>query len=199
MGINQFERERVFDPIQRILHGWIGGAVLALVSLGWMQLFADIGPLKIALKSVHIALGNVLSLGLGLRVIWEFIRRKRIGWAAKRIQRQYFSEQEHEHRRKARAAHLLFYANLVVSVLSGWLLAGMKYDKGPFAEAFFDEMQWHNLSLQLHSVSLYGASAFILIHIFGLIWHEKKFGIPVAQAMVSGYRYRKLIKDEETQ
>jgi len=31
---------------------------------------------------------------------------------------------------------------------------------------------------------------FIAAHLLALVWHERRDGVPVAQAMISGYQYR---------
>jgi Ni,Fe-hydrogenase I cytochrome b subunit len=102
-------------------------------------------------------------------------------------------DRQNEHfgyERIASISYTFLYLTVACAVLTGLLLAGMRYDQGPFAAQLFDELGWHEFVLTLHNVSLYAATLFVFAHITGMIRHENKSGLPVAQSMLSGFQYR---------
>lgn len=177
-------RAKTYGLVQRILHWWIGVTVAALVGLGWAEKFLEAGSLRISMTHMHIVLGYALGIGLTGRLAWAAMgppqaRLKSLG-----------------HDQNSRIAYLGLYALLSGAVGTGLLLAAMRYDRGPLADKIFDELTWHEWTFTLHNYVLYGATLFMFAHLIGMIRHEKKRGIPVAQAMVSGYRYRRVDTEE---
>lgn len=194
MESRELIRQRVYDPIQRVLHWWIGATVMVLAILGWTEKTLDVGSLKQSLTTVHILLGFGLSIGFLLRVVWGLIGPKqarfRTLWRSF-LARHLESENDHfGYERIASLAYAFFYLTVGCAVLTGLVLAGMRYDQGPFAVSMFDELTWHELVFTFHNASLYAATFFVFAHISGMIRHENKSGVPVAQSMISGYQYR---------
>ncbi len=201
MEFKKFKRQLVFDPIQRMIHWWNATVLVSLVILGWVEKLGDTINLSYSLTVAHIALGNALVLGFMLRIIWALLGPKQAHLSAFWLRLKHFrtkikSEEDFGYEKAASLSYLLLYLVLLIAILSGLGLVGMRYDRGPFASSLFDELTWHEFLLAGHSMALYGVTLFIVAHLVGMILHEKKAGIPVAQAMVSGYQYRKN-SDEE--
>ncbi len=186
METHELHRKKVFGGIQRLLHAWIGIIVLVLIALGWADKMMEPGEWKPLLASLHIQLGYGLVIGMILRIVWgligpeearflKFLSRKSARWG---------------HEPLASTSYLLFYSGLVLSCVTGLLLAAIEYDRGFFAFQFFDDFAWHELITLGHDLMLYALTAFIALHIGALIHHEKDRGYPLAQAMLSGYQYR---------
>jgi cytochrome b561 len=194
METHNLERKKVFGGVQRLLHAWIGLAVLSLLGLGWAGKFMDPGTEKLILGGLHITLGYGLLLGLVLRIVWGFIGPQ---------EARFFTGRSKSwgHERMASISYLLFYFGLGVACLSGLVLAAIQYDRGIFAAALFDDFTWHEISALAHDLVFYAVTAFIVLHIGALIFHENERGHPLAQAMLSGYQYRlsssEAIRDEE--
>ncbi len=197
MDSGELIRRRVFDPIQRVLHWWIGATVMALAILGWTTKVVDVGSFRRSLTEVHIVLGFALTIGFLMRLVWGMVgprqARFKALWQSIEGLARRSSRSENEHfgyEGIASLAYAFLYLTIACAVLSGLLLAGMRYDQGPFAEPLFDELAWHELVLMFHNASLYGATAFVFAHVTGMIRHENSSGLPVAQSMISGYQYR---------
>jgi cytochrome b561 len=186
MDIQGLQRKKVFGGVQRLLHAWLGLVVLGLVCLGWLEKFLDPGPWKPMLASLHIGLGYGLIVGLVLRIVWGFIGPPEARFA------HFFSRKRQRwgHEPLASYSYLLFYLALGIGCVSGLLLAAIEYDRGIFAAQFFDDFTWHDTIAIAHDCVSYSVSAFILLHLAALIFHEKERGYPLAQAMLSGYQYR---------
>lgn len=194
MTTGEWVRRRMFDPVHRILHWWIGGTVVALTILGGASTLMDVGSLHISLSRVHLALGHSLALGLGIRLAWGLIGPNQARFKALNAAK----DGDFGYERPAAIAYRIFYLVVASAVLSGFLLAGMRRDVGPFAPYLFDEVTWHAAVLRVHEASLYAAALFVLAHLGGMMRHEKRHGVPVAQAMVSGYQYRARSKKGES-
>jgi cytochrome b len=194
MDIHELQRKKVFGGVQRLLHAWLGLVVMALVGLGWLEKFMDPGPWRPILGSLHIGLGYGLIVGLVLRMIWGFI-----GPAEARFS-GFFSRtmKRWGHEPFASYSYLLFYLALGIGCLSGLLLAAIEYDRGVFAAQFFDDFTWHGALTIAHDCVAYAVSAFIVLHLGALIFHEKERGYPLAQAMLSGYQYRPSLRENKS-
>lgn len=196
-------RKKIFDGVQRLIHWWIAVTVTALVGLGWFERFTEVNSMTSTLKYLHMGLGFGLTIGFCSRLIWGWIGPEHAQFQSlwknvlRRAKNHPGPMEEYGHAPAAGIAYLAFYVMLAFTVGSGLMLAAMRYDRGPLAAALFDELAWHEITLQVHNLALYGATLFLLSHIVGMILHERKSGLPVAQAMMSGYQYRKTEKKEE--
>ncbi|HET9240622.1 MAG TPA: cytochrome b/b6 domain-containing protein [Oligoflexus sp.] len=186
MDTQKLQRKKVFGGVQRLLHAWIGLLVLGLVVLGWLEKFMDPGPWRPMLGTLHIGLGYGLIVGLVLRLLWGLIGPSEARWS------EFFSRKSKRwgHEPLASYSYVLFYLALGIGCLSGLLLAAMEYDRGVFAEYFFDDLSWYRIVALAHDCIAYTVTAFILLHLAALIHHEIARGYPLAQAMLSGYQYR---------
>lgn len=185
------QRKKVFGGVQRLLHAWLGLVVLGLVLLGWAEKFMDPGPARPTLASLHIGLGYGLIVGLVLRIVWGFIGPSEARFSG------FFSRKKKRwgHEPLASYSYMLFYLALGIGCCSGLLLAAIEYDRGIFAAQFFDDFTWHGALVVTHDCVSYAVSAFILLHLGALIFHEQERGYPLAQAMLSGYQYRPSIME----
>lgn len=199
-------RKKVYGLVQRLLHAWLGLAACALVVSGLCGKFMECLVPKQSWLPLHIAIGYGLTIGLVLRIVWGLVgpREARFSsmWHAKTWMRILRTRKiKHEtgwgHDPLASAAYLSFYACVGAAVLSGLLLAAIHYDRGPWAEQFFDDFSFHDLARLVHNIVLYLLAAFIFIHIAALARLEGKRGYPIAQAMLSSYQYRPLQTEEQ--
>jgi Ni/Fe-hydrogenase 1 B-type cytochrome subunit len=186
MDIHEMQRKKVFGVVQRLLHAWLGLVVLGLAFLGWAEKFMEPGPERPMLASLHIGLGYALVVGLVLRLLWGWIGPHEARFAG------FFSRKKQRwgHEPLASYSYLFFYLALLIGSVSGLMLAAMEYDRGIFAAQLFDDFTWHGVVAAAHDCVACAVSAFILLHLGALIFHEHERGYPLAQAMLSGYQYR---------
>lgn len=201
METNRVCRRQIYGALQRIIHAWIALTLTGLVALGWVNKFMDMGDLHRAFTHLHITLGWALSLGfiarllLGiggpeparLSALWRSGARL---WSVRGKAPEVEESLPFGHVPSASIAYLGLYGLVLSAAITGAILAAMHYDRGPLASRWFDDMVWHDLILQIHDLVLYGSTLFIMSHFVGMIRHESKTGLPVAQAMISGYQYR---------
>ena len=209
MATGHLIRSKVYDGIQRIIHAWIGAVVVALVVLGWLGKSIEPGAAKLPINQAHIFLGYGLIVGLVARLVWAIVGPEHARFSALvhpvawlRALRTFRLVQSHAfgHDAFASLAYLGLYGVLGVSVVSGLVLAAIKYDVGPLPSTLFDDFRMHAITAQFHDAVLYGATAFTVVHIGAMIVREKQRGYPIAQAMISGYQYRlKSPEDKENE
>ncbi|MCX6126338.1 MAG: cytochrome b/b6 domain-containing protein [Proteobacteria bacterium] len=206
METGNFVRRKVYGGIQRFIHAWIGSITAAQVAIGWFGKSMEPGATKLPLIQAHIFLGYGLVVGLAARFVWGIVGPKHARFSAivhpavgLSVLRKFRFERSNNfgHDPNASLTYLGLYGALGVSVVSGLVLAAIKYDVGPLASILFDDFSLHELALNFHDAVLYAATGFTVVHIGGMILHENKTGHPIAQAMVSGYQYRYRIPEEE--
>lgn len=193
-------REKVYDPVLRIIHLWVGLTLLLLLLSSQIAKWIAFSPEAAMLWQFHVWLGYGLVLGLMARVTWAVYGPKHAGWrqlwtwrawwAAIRQRTFFTAPSRFGHHPLATAAYLAFYAMVLVMAVTGLALAAIEQGQGPL-------YQWlgHDVLLKPwfrfpHDVFEEFLLAFVLIHVAALILHEERHGIPLAQAMVSGYQYR---------
>lgn len=196
MQTTECARRSVYGPIQRVLHWWLALAAVGLAVTGMIaQWGLDVGRERIMLVEAHAHLGIAFSIGLALRLLWAVIgpepARLSAFWRAakgmSRVLRGMGSPFGYEP--QGAAAYLGLYTSMLVSAASGLALAAIRYDFGPLSEPLFDDFSRHALFLVSHDISSYLIIAFVPAHIIGMMRHERTSGTPVAQAMLSGYKY----------
>ncbi len=199
MATKQLNRKKIYDPIQRLIHAWIGLLVLGLIALGLLSKSLEPGAAKQGLVHMHLILGYALTVGLVARVVWGVLgpHHARLSelwqpadWWARLTKPQRDEHSAFGHNPFACLAYIMFYASLVCSIVSGLGLAGMEHDRGPLAGLLFDELRWQSILLWMHEAMLYIMIVFVLVHISAIVRHEETAGYPVAQSMLSGYQYR---------
>jgi cytochrome b len=194
-------REKVYDPVLRILHAWNGLAVLLLVLSSLAAEALAYTPEAAALWRLHVWAGYALVLGLVGRVAWGINGPGHARWSALWHWRQwiaalrdrkFFSEPaEFGHEPLASAVYLAFYVVVLVMASTGLALAAIEQGRGPLVFLLGHDVALKHLFKTPHEILEKLVWAYIASHIAALILHEVRHGVPMAQAMVSGYQYRK--------
>jgi cytochrome b len=193
-------REKVYDPVLRLIHAWTGLTILLLLLTSQAAKWTAFTPEAAMLWRFHAWLGYGLVVGLVARISWSIYGPKHANWrqlwtwrawlAAIR-NRTFFTEPSRfGHHPLATAAYLLLYAMAAVMAVTGLALAAIDQSRGPLYQWLGHDVlmkPWFNLP---HDVLEEWLLGFVLIHLAALILHEERHGIPLAQAMVSGYQYR---------
>lgn len=194
-------RERVYDPVLRLIHAWNALLVVLLLITsqlaGWLEFSWEVA----ALWRLHLWCGYLLIIGLVARLVWGLVgpahARLTALWRpaqwlrAIRERRFFTAPQAMGHHPTASLAYVVFYAMAWIMVASGLALAAIDQGVGPLytalGYAFAVESWFRTPHDWLEELLL----AFLFLHLAALILHERRHHIPVAQAMVSGYQYRK--------
>lgn len=205
MATKQLERKKIYDSIQRLIHAWIGLLVLGLIVLGLVSRGMEPGAAKQGLEPIHLIFGYGLAVGLVARMVWGVLgpHHARLSqlwrpadWVARLKGPQRAGEAGFGHHPFACLVYIMFYAGLLLSIVSGLALAGIEQDRGPLAALLFDELRWQAMFLWVHEAMLYFMIVFVLVHISAIIRHEETAAYPVAQSMLSGYQYRPVSSEE---
>jgi cytochrome b len=193
-------REKVYDPVLRIIHAWIGLTILLLLVGSQVAKWIAFTPEAVVLWRLHVWLGYGLVLGLVARLTWAVYGPKHAHWrqlwtwrawlAALRNRALFTPPSRFGHHPLATAVYLAFYVISLFMTVTGLALAAIDHGQGPFYQWFGHDVllkPWFSLPHDVLEEFLLG---FVLIHIAALILHEERHGIPLAQAMISGYQYR---------
>ncbi len=194
-------REKVFDPILRGIHAWNGVAILLLIFSAEVAGWLEISPESAALWRFHVWTGYGLILGLVARLSWGLHgpRHARLAamwhgraWLRALRTRQLFTEPEgYGHHPLASAVYVAFYLVVLVMAATGLALAAIELGNGPLLPWLGYDVTLKAFYKTPHGWLEYFVLAFVVMHIAALILHEARHGVPLAQAMVSGYQYRK--------
>jgi cytochrome b len=201
-----YRRQKVYDPILRIIHAWNGLAILLLILTVWLEDLAGTDAGVDILWQFHIVLGYALILGLVARLVWGLAgsAHARLSdmwhpaawWDAVRTL-NFRSTPRFGHDPLASGAYLAVYAMLAVMAVTGLGLAAAEFSTGPF-HTWFGGVAWNeDLFEEPHEIIYYLLMGFVVLHIAALIWHEWKDKTPLAQSMVSGYKYQLESEKEE--
>jgi len=193
-----YHREKVYDPVLRILHAWNALAILLLILSVWLEDLAGEIVDEDVIWQFHIFLGYGLTLGLIARIVWGLVGPSHARfsdmwhpaawWRAIR-NFNFHSQPRLGHDVLASAAHLVVYGLLLVMAVTGLGLAAAEFNTGPF-HFWFADVAWNEDWFEEPHELIYNLlMLFVLVHIAALIWHECKDKTPLAQAMVSGYKY----------
>ncbi|OYY94065.1 MAG: hypothetical protein B7Y41_09030 [Hydrogenophilales bacterium 28-61-23] len=194
-------RERVFDPILRGIHAWNGLAVLLLILSSQIATWVEFTPEASALWRFHVWTGYALVLGLVARLSWGLhgTEHARVGalwhwrawWRALRTRRWFVEPVGYGHHPLASAAYLAFYLIVLIMAVTGLALAAIEQGGGPLVAWLGHDLRLKALFKPPHDVLEEFVLGFVVLHIAALILHEVRHGVPMAQAMVSGFQYRK--------
>lgn len=197
--LSSLERQKVYDPVLRLLHLVIGVSILGLAISGKAGEFMDEGSARGGIWTLHITLGYILCGGLLGRLVWGVVGPKHarlsdlfhLGvWLNTLKTRTRPVLTRFGHDPLASLAYLGFYALAALAGGTGLGLAALEHDRGPLASILFDAVWLEEAFEEPHEVAGTLILFFIVLHLGALIWHEAKEGIPLAQGMVSGYQYR---------
>ena len=193
-------REKIYDPILRIIHAWNALAIVLLLLGAQIAKWQEYTPEAMFLWRFHVWVGYALVLGLVARLLWGLngpaharfaaMWQWRAWLEAARARRLFAAPERWGHHPVAAAVYLLLYLLLAVMGVSGLLLAAVEQGAGPLAPWFGHRIDLKWLFKTPHDVLEEILLGFVFIHLAALVLHEVRHGIPVAQAMVSGYQYR---------
>lgn len=193
-------REKVYDPVLRVMHAWIGLTIVLLVVTSQIAKWAAFSPEAVMLWRFHVWIGYGLFVGLTARIVWAVYGPKHANWrqlwtwrawmAALRQRTFFTAPSRFGHHPLATGAYLALYAMVGVMVVTGLALAAIDQGQGPLAPwlGYYVLLKpWFSLP---HDVLEEFVIGFVVVHIAALILHEERHGVPLAQAMVSGFQYR---------
>lgn len=193
-----FQRQKVYDPVLRLIHLWNGLAILFLMTTVWLSDLFEKGVGEKTLWQLHIYIGYALVVGIIARLVWGVVgpRHARfsdmwhpsVWWDAARNFNSH-AKPRFGHNTLASVAYLLVYLLLITMAITGLGLAAVEQSMGPL-NTWIGDMPWlKELFEEPHELIFYLLMGFVVIHITALIWHEYKDKTPLAQAMVTGYQY----------
>lgn len=193
-------REKVYDPVLRIIHAWNALAIVLLVLGAQLAKWLEYTPEAIFLWRFHVWAGYALVVGLVARVLWGLngpaharlssLWRWRAWMAAVRARAWFTAPSDWGHHPVASLAYVLLYLMLVVMAISGLLLVAVEQGAGPLAPWFAHAVELKWLFKTPHDWLEKLILGFVVLHMAALLLHESRHGIPLAQAMVTGYQYR---------
>jgi Ni/Fe-hydrogenase 1 B-type cytochrome subunit len=194
-------REKVFDPVLRSIHAWNGIAILLLVLSAQVASWLELTPEAAFLWRFHVWVGYALVVGLVARLSWGVHGPRYASWGAfwqpkawwqALRSRQLFVEQiDYGHHPLAAAVYLVFYIIILVMAVTGLALAAIEQGIGPLVNWLGHDLSLKAIFKSPHDWLEEFVLGFIVIHIAALVLHEIRHGLPIAQAMISGYQYRK--------
>jgi cytochrome b len=194
----RMERQKVFDPVLRIIHWFNGLAIVLLLATAYASELFEKGLGEKVVWTLHIFTGYGLSAGLAARVLWGVAgpRHARFSalwhpraWAAA-LRMRFTRDGRFGHDPYASLAYLALYAALFVMAGTGLALAATEHGTGPLTPWLFDRVALGELVEEPHEAIHVLIIGFIVLHLGALVVHEWRGKTPVAQAMVSGYQYR---------
>jgi cytochrome b len=201
MEFLRLRRERVYDPVLRLLHAWNALLVVLLLLSSQVAKQLVFDGEAAALWRIHLWLGYLLFIGLVARFAWGVVGPDHARWAAlwqpaawldALRQRSFFSVPSGiGHHPQASLIYLIFYGVVWAMAITGLALAAIDQGLGPLYEALGHDYQHKSLFSTPHDWLEELVLAFVAVHLIALVLHERRHGIPLAQGMVSGYQYRK--------
>lgn len=193
-----YRRQKVYDPVLRLLHLWNGLAILFLMTTIWLSELFEKGVGEDTLWQLHIYLGYALAVGFVARLIWGFVGPQHARFSDMWHPAAWWSAVRHfdfkakprfGHNTLASGAYLLVYSLLTVMIATGLGLAAVEHSTGPL-NGWIGDMAWLKDTFEEPHEFIYSLlMGFVAIHIAALIWHEHKDKAPLAQSMVTGYQY----------
>lgn len=194
-----YHRQKVYDPILRIIHAWNGLTILSLILTVSLADLADKGAAEDFIWQSHVLIGYALILGLVARLVWGLVgpTHARLSdmwhpaaWWKAVTTFNFRSTPRFGHDKLASGAYLVVYGLLLVMAVTGLGLAAAEHSLGPL-NGWIGDMPWAKDMLEEPHETIYGILiGFVVLHIVALIWHEWKDKTPLAQGMVSGYKYQ---------
>ena len=201
------EREKVYDPVLRSIHAWNALAIVLLLLGGRVGGWLGYTPEAASLWRFHVWTGYGLTLGLVARLTWGLVGppharlaalwQLRAWWHALKTRQLFTAPDEWGHHAPAAALYLLFYLLLLGMAATGLALAAIAQGRGPLYLWLGHDVLLDPLFRAPHQWMENALWLFVVVHIAALILHEVRHGVPLAQAMVSGFQYRKVEREEE--
>ncbi len=201
------EREKVYDFVLRSIHAWNALVIVLLLLGGRVAEWLGYTPDAASLWHFHVLVGYGLVLGLVARITWGLVGPVHAGFAAMwqphawwrmlRVREPSSALPEWGPQVAAAALYLVFYLVLITMAVTGLALAAIDQGSGPLYLWLGHEVTLKHLFREPHAWMAHAVLAFVVVHIALLILYEIRHGVPLAQAMVSGFQYRKVDREEE--
>lgn len=201
MPSSGLRRERVYDPVLRLIHAWNGVVVLLLIITAVTAEQLEFSWVAAAVRRTHLWLGYLLFLGLVARLVWGLVGPRQARWRALWHPNAWFHALrerrflvEHDgfgHHPLASGVYLGIYLILAMAAATGLALAAIDQARGPLYPWLGHHLAYKPWAMTPHAWLDEILLAFIVAHISALILHERRQGVPIAQSMISGYQYRK--------
>lgn len=194
-----YRRTKVYDPILRLIHAWNGLTILCLMATIWLSDLFDKGVAEDTLWQFHIYLGYGLTIGLVARITWGLVGPAHArfsdmwhpaAWIRVITSRNLKAAPRLGHNPLASGIYLAVYLLLIIMTVSGLGLTAVEHSMGPLNAWFGDMPGMKEIFEEPHELIYNLLTAFVIVHIAALIWHENKDKTPLAQSMVSGYEYQ---------
>lgn len=189
---------RVYDPLLRLLHASIAGAILALIVTSQLADGFEHGPYEDTLWNLHILSGYGLATSLLVRLLWGMIgpasARWRdlwhpAEWKASLQKLRLPGTHRVGHDPVASLAYLFAYGVMALMVVTGLGLAASEFQAGPLA-AWLGNASWlEDVLKDPHEAGFVLMLWFIGLHMTALVYHQLR-GERVAQSMLTGKQYR---------
>jgi Ni/Fe-hydrogenase 1 B-type cytochrome subunit len=194
-------RRRTYDGVLRALHGVMALSIFAILALLLLSHAIEDRIDHDAVGLLHTTAGFLLAAAWAGRMVWGVIgpseaRLARLwhprAWIQFLRARRVPTVVSFGHHPLASAAYLAFYAAVGYLSASGLVMAAAEFELGPLAGRVAPETleHWAHLLGHLHPPASLFVTGFVIAHLVSLVRHERRDGIPWAQAMLSGYQYR---------
>jgi cytochrome b len=203
----QLARRSVYDLALRLLHAAIGASSLGALASGLALDFLDWGGERHAGVELHVLAGKCLIVSLVGRIVWGLVGpraarlsdlwRPREWLALLRTRRPSDCPTTFGHDTAGSLAYVAFYIASVACGISGLLLMAAKHLTGPFKGWALDDVAIELWATWFHVAGYVAIAVFVIAHVGALVIHERHWGIPLAQAMFSGFQYRPVDDDRE--
>ncbi|MDP2431375.1 MAG: cytochrome b/b6 domain-containing protein [Pseudomonadota bacterium] len=201
------DQEKVYDPVLRSVHAWNALAILLLLIGGRLGEWLGYTPEAASLRYFHVLAGYGLVLGLVARITWGLVGpaparlsalwQARAWWRLLRTRELFPAPIGWGHQAPAAALYLLLYLLLLGMAVTGLALAAIDQGSGPLYLWLGHDVTLKHLFREPHTWLSHAVLFFVVAHLALLILYEIRHGVPLAQAMLSGFQYRKADKEEE--
>lgn len=201
MQLLVLQRAHAYDSLLRIIHAWNAVFVFLLLASSQLATWLKFSWEVAALWRLHLWCGYLLFIGLMARLVWGIVGPRHARWSdlwrpmdwleAVRSRRFFSPPKALGHHPLASLAYLAFYGMAWGMAVTGLALAAIDQGVGPLYDTLgyaFEAKPWFRRPHDWLEELIF---AFVIVHLAALILHERRHGIPMAQAMVSGYQYRK--------
>jgi len=174
----------------------IGLIITAQLSQQWAY-----SVLSETLLRIHVWLGFALILGLVARLTWGIVGPKYAllndlwhpkEWAQALRSWQWFAPPNRPgHHPEATIVYIAFYLSLLVTAVSGLVLAALDQNMGPLVSWIDYRTEYLWLFKTPHLFLEKVVIVYVVIHLGALFLHKYYNRIPVAQSMISGFQYHR--------
>jgi len=142
--MSQLTRQKVYDPLLRLLHWGLALSVLAMIASSQAAEFFEDGPAEDSIWTLHIYAGYGLTTLLLIRIIWGLVGPRHARFSSffqpavwrkalgdRRLPQQAAGQVGHHP--SGALAYLGVYLILTMMALTGLIMAGEEHHMGPLA------------------------------------------------------------------